>query len=340
MKKALSFGNMPNGDPVEKYTIKNNNGMEESIITLGCTLTSVIIPTPSGLVDVCLGYNNASEYLQRHSSMGAVCGRFANRIANGRFSLNNKTYQLAINNGPNHLHGGIIGYAYQIWNVSEYTESSVSFTKVSPDMEEGYPGKVNLKVTYALDDQNTLSIRYEAEADQDTILNLTNHSYWNLNGHDSGDAMNHLLQMPCSYFCPCDSNALVTGEIRSVAGTPFDFRSIHSIGSTIDTDDEQLKNGRGFDHCFLLDNSSPIILEGNLTKIRMEITTDMPAVQLYSANHLHEQTGKNNAMYFPRNSVCLETEQVPDAPNNPQFPSCVLKAGERFSSTTSHKFIY
>ena len=251
-----------------------------------------------------------------------------------------KIYQLAINNGPNHLHGGIVGYAYQIWNVSEYTESSVSFTKVSPDTEEGYPGKVNLKITYTLDDQNTLSIRYEAETDQDTILNLTNHSYWNLNGHDSGDAMNHLLQMPCSYFCPCDSNALVTGEIRSVAGTPFDFRSIHSIGSTVDADDEQLKNGSGFDHCFLLDNSSPIILEGDLTKIRMEITTDMPAVQLYSANHLHEQTGKNNAVYFPRNSVCLETEQVPDAPNNPQFPSCVLKAGEYFSSTTNHKFIY
>ena len=340
MTNPIPFGHMPDGTDVYKYTIRNHNGMEAIIITLGCTLTSVLIPTQSGPIDVCLGYNNASEYLDRHSSMGAICGRFANRIAKGIFSLNNKTYQLAINNGPNHLHGGIIGYAYQVWNVASFDVSCISFTKLSPDMEEGYPGNLSLKVTYSINDDNILSIKYEAECDQDTILNLTNHSYWNLNGHDSGNAMEHILHIPSTYFCPCDQYALVTGDIYPVKDTPFDFLNAHPIASQIECDDEQLKNGSGYDHCFLLDSSSPITLKGNITGICMEIKTDMPAVQFYTANHLHEQSGKNGAHYYPRNSVCLETEQVPDAPNKPQFPSCVLKAGEHFVSTTDHRFIF
>lgn len=337
MIQKTSFGKTAAGEEVDSYTITNSNGLSISVLTLGCTLQSVQVPYQNGKADICLGYDTPDDYLSKRSSMGAVCGRFANRIANGRFSLNGCVYQLAVNNGPNHLHGGLNGFAYRIWEVSSTSDNSVTFMRLSPDGEENYPGNLTVKVTYTLDSCNTISIRYEAVSDKDTILNLTNHAYWNLNGHDDPDAMNHLLSIPASYYCPCDNSGLVTGEIVDVDGSAFDFRDTKKICDGLKMQDPQLICGSGFDHCYLLDGSEPIFLKGDLTGITMRITTDMPAVHLYTANHLKNQTGKHGASYHPRNSVCLETEQVPDSPNKPQFPSSILKANDCFVSTTNYQ---
>ncbi len=342
MIQKHTFGTLSDGRTVESYQIIHTNGISASVMNLGCTLLSVEFPTQNGRIDVCLGYDTPQEYIDRHTSMGAVCGRFANRIAKGQFELNGISYQLPVNSGPNHLHGGVVGYAYRLWNAEIVDEHAVRFTRISPNGEESYPGTVRLAVTYTLDDDNGLSIQYDAVSDADTILNLTNHSYWNLNGYASGDAMQHTLKLPASFFCACDENALVTGEICAVSDTPFDFRKPTPISSHIakESENEQLQRGSGFDHCYLLDGQEPVVLTGDQSGISMEITTDMPAIQLYTANHLHQQSGKNGASYFPRCSVCLETEQVPDAPNKPQFPSAVLKANEPFTSITRHQFVF
>ena len=332
------FGNTQNGEPVYRYTLINKNGMRVGIMTLGATLVSVEIPTANGPVDVCLGYDSPDAYEKNRTYFGAICGRYANRVANGKFKLHNKTYQLALNDGPNHLHGGPTGFAFQIWNVIETDGHHVTFSRLSPDGEEYYPGNLKVNVTYTLEDDNTLEIRYEAESDSDTILNLTNHAYWNLNGHASGRAEEHSLTLPASYYCPTDSHALVTGEIASVDGTPFDFRTAHTIGSRINDPCEQLSYGLGYDHCYLLDGEQDIRLTGDITGITLSVKTDMPAVQLYTANQLAEHSGKYGAVYGPRSAVCLETQQVPDAPNQPQFPSAVLKSNERFVSVTEHHF--
>lgn len=334
------FGTTRDGRPVLQYTIRNANGMIVRAMTLGATVNAVLVPTANGPVDVCLGYDTAADYEVSRPYFGATCGRFANRIANGRFTLNGVTYELACNNGPNHLHGGPIGLSFRIWDAEQTAENAVTFTCLSPDGEEGYPGNLSVSVTYVLDDENVFSIRYEAVSDADTVLNLTNHTYWNLNGHDSGSALGHTLQLPCSYYCPCDENALVRGEIVPVAGTPFDFTTPHRIGERIDADDEQLRFGLGYDHCFLFDGNAPVRLVGDRTGIAFEITTDMPAVQLYTANCLIPERGKNGAAYDARHAVCLETQQVPDAPNKPQFPSALLQANEPFVSVTAHRFAF
>lgn len=340
MVQKQFFGYSKEGESIDRYVLSNENGMTAGVLSLGCTLTSVVVPTKNGPLDVCLGYDTVQEYETNRTSMGAVCGRFANRIANGTFSLNGVEYRLPINNGPNHLHGGIRGFAYRIWDAEILDEHSVRFSRTSPDGEEGYPGTLRVVVTYALDNDNSLSIRYDAISDADTVLNLTNHAYWNLNGHNAGDAMRHTLTLPASYFCPCDANALVTGDLKSVDGTPFDFRAEAALDVRLRNEqtDEQLRCGQGFDHCYLLDGGSSVVLKGDQSGVSMEITTDMPAIQLYTANHLKQQKGKDGANYAPRNSICLETEQVPDAPNNPQFPSSVLPANKPFVSVTTHRF--
>ena len=340
MQKKTFFGNTQSGEPVYRYTLTNINGMQADIMTLGCTLTSLIVPAKNGPVDVCLGYDTPSEYEQHRTFFGAICGRFANRIAEGKFKLHGKSYQLAVNDGPNHLHGGPNGFAFRVWDVAEADTQHVTFTRVSSDGEEYYPGNLRVSVTYTLDDDNTLSIRYDAISDADTILNLTNHAYWNLNGHDSGSVEHHTLTLPASYYCPTDSHALVTGELSDVTDTPFDFRTKQMIGSRIDTADVQLSYGLGYDHCYLLDGEEPVRLVGDRTGIELAVSTDLPAIQLYTANQLAAHKGKNGAVYGPRAAVCLETEQVPDAPNKPQFPSAVLKADEAFVSVTKHHFTF
>ena len=340
MMQAKPFGVTKDGRPVFSYTISNRNGMRASVMTLGATLLSVIVPQKDGEIDVALGYDTPAEYETNRPYFGAICGRYANRIARGKFTLNGKEYTLAVNNGPNHLHGGIDGLSFRIWDIVASDEGSVTLAYDSPDGEEGYPGNLRIAVTYSLDDENVLSIRYEAVSDADTVLNVTNHTYWNLNGHGSGPATGHILEMPCSYFCPCDKDALVNGEIVPVKGTPFDFLSAHAIGERINDDDEQIRFGGGYDHCFLLDGSKPIVLKGEKSGVQMEITTDLPAVQLYTANGLGAQRGKGGAAYNNRSAVCLETQSVPDSPNKPQFPSTVIKANEPFVTVTAHRFTF
>ena len=340
MINASEFGFAQNGAPVTRYTLTNRRGVRADVLTLGAALHSLVLPTAAGPVDVCLGYDTPGEYETKRSCFGATCGRFANRIRNGRFTLGRKTYSLACNDSPNHLHGGPGGFAYRVWDVSDALENAVVFSRVSPDGEEGYPGTLKVSVTYTLSDDDVLTIRYEAVSDADTVLNLTNHTYWNLNGHASGTALRHTLRLPASFFCPCDRNRLVTGELLPVAGTPFDFTTEHTIGERIQWPDEQLKNGIGYDHSFLLDGREPTVLSGDRSGIVLKITTDMPAIQLYTANFLHPQSGKGGVSYAERDAVCLETQQLPDAPNNPQFPSALLKAGERFVSETRHQFFF
>ncbi len=340
MAEKVFFGNTQNGEAVYRYTLMNKNGMRVVVMTLGATLVSVEIPTANGPVDVCLCYDTPDAYETHRTYFGAICGRYANRIANGRFDLHHKTYRLALNDGPNHLHGGPTGFAFRTWDVPDADDYHVVLTRLSPDGEEYYPGNLQVNVIYTLDDNNTLSIRYEAESDADTVLNLTNHAYWNLNGHASGSAEGHILTLPASYYCPTDRHALVTGDIASVDGTPFDFRMAQSIGSRVNDPCEQLSYGLGYDHCYLINSMQEIRLVGDKTGIAMSLKTDMPAVQLYTANQLDKHRGKEGAVYGPRCAVCLETQQVPDAPNQPQFPSAVLKANERFISVTTYHFTF
>lgn len=321
-----------------RYVLTNSNGVKATFLPLGCTLASLTIPNGDDEIDVCLGYDQQHDYFLSRTYFGAVCGRYANRIAGGRFEINGTEYQLSVNDAPNHIHGGILGFSHVIWNVESYSDQSITFSRLSPDGEESYPGNLNVTITYTLTDSNILSFNVEAISDQDTILNLTNHTYWNLNGHDSGTAMNHVLTIPAHYYCPCDAGALVTGEIEGVQGTPFDFRVPKSISPSIEEEHIQLQLGKGFDHCYLLDNNLPIVLKGNLSGIEMSITTDLPAVQLYTANHIHEEAGKNGVIYHSRNAVCLETEQVPDAPNKPQFPSALIHAGQLYTCHTDYHF--
>ena len=328
------------GAAERRYVLTNRNGMKASFLPLGCTLVSLIIPKDGKDIDVCLGYDTQEQYRCSRTYFGAVCGRYANRIAGGRFEIGGTEYRLTINDAPNHIHGGTLGFSHRIWNVDSISDRSVTFSRLSPDGEESYPGNLVVKITYMLSDDNTLSFAFEAVSDRDTVLNLTNHTYWNLNGHDSGTAMNHILKIPSHYFCTCDGNALVIGDIEAVAGTPFDFTSPKSISPSIEEQNEQLRLGMGFDHCYLLDNSKPIVLKGDLTGIEMSITTDLPAVQLYTANHVHEERGKKGVVYHSRSAVCLETEQVPDAPNKPQFPSALICAGEKYAFHTDYHFTF
>lgn len=323
-----------------RYILKNRNGMKAVFLPAGCILASLIIPVNGKDTDVCLGYDAQDEYLSSRTYFGAVCGRYANRIARGKFSIAGTEYSLVINDEPNHIHGGIQGFSHRIWDVESASDDAVTFSRLSPDGEESYPGNLKVKTTYALGDDNTLSLTFEAVSDRDTILNLTNHTYWNLNGHDSGTAMNHILSIPAHYFCPCDANALVTGSIEPVDGTPFDFTAPKPISPSVEEDNEQLRLGKGFDHCYLLDGGKPIVLTGDRSGITMSITTDMPAVQLYTANHVHDVVGKNGAVYHVRDAVCLETEQVPDAPNSPQFPSALIRAGQIYSFHTDYHFTF
>lgn len=338
--KQQSFGATQNGQPVEQYTICNRNGLSATLMTLGAAVTNFRIPTRCGEKDVALGYVSPAVYEEKRTYFGATCGRFANRIAAGQFTLNGKSYTLATNDGPNHLHGGTVGFSFRIWDVADVQENAITFSTFSPDGEEGYPGNLRVSVTYSLDDENVFSIRYEALSDADTVLNLTNHTYWNLNGHDDGSILGHSLCIPASYFCPCDANALVTGEIVPVCGTPFDFTTPHTVGERIHADNEQLRFGKGYDHCFLLDGDKPITLKSDKTGIEMEITTDLPAVQLYTANYVNGHPGKEGMVYHEHSALCLETQQVPDAPNKPQFPSALLKANEPFVSVTAHRFTF
>ncbi len=345
------FGVLPDGDSVQAFTLTNAHGVQARVITYGAIIQSLKVPDRNGnLGDVVLGFDDLAGYLGETPYFGAIIGRYGNRIGGARFELDGAVYQLAANNGPNHLHGGVRGFDKVVWDAEAVEAGSwagVVFRRTSPAGEEGYPGTLTVQVSYTLTDADELVFEYHATTDAPTPVNLTQHSYFNLAGDGSGDVLGHLLTLHASRFTPVDAGLIPTGEIASVERTPFDFRTPHAIGERIGDDDEQLRLGGGYDHNFVLDRegAAPDTLalaarvEEPGTGRFMEVRTTEPGVQFYSGNFLDGSiTGKNGAVYGHRYGFCLETQHFPDSPNKPLFPSTILRPGEEYRTRTVLKF--
>tara|TARA_R110000868_G_scaffold366839_1_gene629768 strand:- start:8436 stop:9542 length:1107 start_codon:yes stop_codon:yes gene_type:complete len=342
------FGTTPEGDRVDRYTLKNSSGMTVDIITYGGIITSLKVPNKVGVSeDVVLGYDNLGQYLESSPYFGAIIGRYGNRIAKGKFSVDGIEYSLAVNNGENHLHGGIKGFDKVIWEASTETTENFAALKLvylSRDMDEGFPGNLNNTVTYTLNEDNSLDIGYEATTDKKTIVNLTNHSYFNLSGDFSTTVLDHVLSLNADHYLPVDNTLIPTGEIAVVADSPFDFRQPTSIGSRIEGDDDQLKKGGGYDHCWVLnDQKTGVRLAATVYDPAsgrvLEVLTNEPGVQFYSGNFLDGSLPtKQGGTYKKRSGFCLETQHYPDSPNQLDFPSVILDKGEKYSSKTTFKF--
>lgn len=339
-----NFGITSDGKEVKLLIIENSNGVKAQVTTFGAALQSFYAPDKNGkLDDIVLSYDNVKGFEDDDKYFGATVGRCANRIQGGEFTINNKKYSLAINNGPNHLHGGLKGFDKAVWDIKSTDSNSVTLSHFSPDGEEGYPGNLTVLVTYSLSDNNELSIKYLAESDKDTVVNLTNHSYFNLGGHASGSIVNEVLMLNSDFFTPADETSIPTGELRSVEGTPMDFRTPKVVGKDIDSDYEQIVFGKGYDHNWMLNANGDLSilsaeLVDNSTGRKLEMYTDCPAVQVYTANYLDKGlVGKENTRYDFRDGICLETQYVPNAINDKNFKSTLLKAGEKYSHTTIYK---
>jgi len=343
------FGSTPDGAAVELFTMKNAGGMEVRAISYGGTIISLKTPDRTGaLGDIVLGFDNLQAYLDGTPYFGAIIGRYGNRIGGARFELDGVTYPLAANDGPNHLHGGVKGFDKVVWEGEPFGNESgvgVVFRYASPDGEEGYPGALQVQVTYTLTDANELVVDYLATTDKATPVNLTQHSYFNLAGQGSGDILGHELTLAAASFTPVDATLIPTGEIVPVAGTPFDFRTPHAIGERIDADDQQIQFGGGYDHNWVLSGPQQdgMTLAARVfeptTGRTMEILTTEPGIQFYSGNFLDGSlTGKGGAVYNYRNGFCLETQHYPNSPNEPEFPSTVLRPGEEYRTTTVFRF--
>ncbi|MDW3192896.1 MAG: aldose epimerase family protein [Cytophagales bacterium] len=340
-----TFGKMPDGEEVHEYTISNSNGMQVSIITYGGIIRTLLVPDKNGeLADVVLGYDSLQGYLDSNPYFGAIVGRYGNRIAKGQFSLDGADYQLATNNLGNHLHGGVIGFDKVLWEATVMQEGAgpvLRMTYLSKDMEEGYPGNLEVTVDYRLTEENELSIEYQATTDKKTIVNLTSHSYFNLSS--AADILSHQLQINAANYLPIDET-LIPLDITPVADTPFDFKILKAIGTDINQQDEQLTNGAGYDHCWVLDASDEHMnlaarLYDAQSGRKMEMYTTEPGLQFYSGNFLDGTiTGKGSKVYHRRSGLCLETQHFPDSPNRPDFPSTILSPGEVYRTKTVHKF--
>jgi aldose 1-epimerase len=341
------FGQMPDPSSVDLVALTNANGMQVSITAFGATVQSLTAPGRDGrFEDVVLGFENVDGYLAGHPYFGAIVGRYGNRIAKGRFTLDGIEYTLATNNGDNHLHGGSRGFDKVKWSMGAVneTENSVTLTYVSPNGEEGYPGEVSLSVTYTLTDDNSLRIDYEGTTSAPTHLNMTNHSYFNLAGQSSGDILEHAVEIAADRFTPVDSGLIPSGELRRVEGTAFDFRQARTIGSRIGDADEQLEFARGYDHNWVLNRAgeglqlAARVYEPGSGRI-MEVLTTEPGMQFYTGNFLDgSHVGKEGAVYDHRSAFCMETQHFPDTPNQPDFPSTVLRPGETYATTTIYRF--
>lgn len=334
------FGQTKDGKAVNAYCLANSCGALATILDYGCTVQSLKVPNAQGgLTDVVLGYDTIEEYENNDGYLGAAIGRFANRIGKSEFTLGGKTYALARNDGENHLHGGIKGFDKYIWSASANGDT-LEFSRISPDGEENYPGKLTVKITYELTDENALKIFYDAETDADTVINLTNHSYFNLNG--SGSALTHTLQVFAEQFTENDDHCLPTGKILTTLGTPFDFSTPKTVGLDIDADDIQLHNGNGYDHNFVLSASAELkkaaVLYSPESGIEMTTLTTLPGMQVYSSNWLSPRKGKNGSQIDRRCAICLETQVFPNALACPNFPSPILRAGEHFHTETVYRF--
>ena len=348
-----AFGRMPDGTRIELFTLTNSHGMEVRTIPYGAVIVSVRVPDRDGhFDDVVLGFGTLEGYLTKSRYFGAVAGRFANRIAKGRFVLDGKTYQLATNNGPNHLHGGVKGFDKVVWHAEPFERDGnvgVVYTHASADGDEGYPGAVNVRVIYTLTPSNQLIVDYDAKTDKPTIVNLTQHSYFNLAGEGSGDILSHQLTIDAARFTPIDETLIPTGDLAPVAGTPFDFRKSIAIGARINADDQQLRNAAGYDHNFVLNrpraHGAPlsILHAARLVDPKsgraLDVSTSEPGMQFYSGNFLDgSATGKSGRAYERRHGLCLETQHFPDSPNHQNFPSTIIRPGRPYRSRTIFAF--
>lgn len=335
------FGTLNTGENIDIYHLENTSGAFVEILNFGCRLVKIVIPNRSGdMTDVCLGFDNSESYEQDSASLGAVVGRVANRIKNGRFTLNDIDYQLACNNGTNHLHGGIVGYGSKCWK-AEIRDDKLTFTMHSADGEEGYPGNLILNVTYGWSEDNELSILYEASTDADTLLNVTSHGYFNLNGAGSSNILSHELFIDADMITELDDTQTPTGKLLPVEGTPFDFRIMHTIGKLLSSEHEQLQKFGTYDHNFVINGTGlreAAVLQSRESGIRMTCFTDQPGIQLYVADSANPLMGKNRKIYERQSSVCLETQHFPDAVNHDNFPSIVLTPDEPFRSKTLYHF--
>lgn len=341
------FGKIPEGIAVDIYTLRNSNGMEARIMTYGGIVVSLKTPDKSGKFDdVVMGYDTLDAYITRNPFFGALVGRYGNRIAKGKFSLNGKTYSLATNNnGVNHLHGGIKGFDKVVWAAKALETSNgpaLQLSYLSKDGEEGFPGNLSVTATYTVTPDNALRLDFEATTDKPTICNLTHHSYFNF--HGGGDVMGYLVQINAEKFTPVDVTLIPTGELRPVAGTPLDFRKPTAIGARIDSDDEQLEFAKGYDHNWVFDK--PLGQLGVVARVvdkasgrSMEVLTTEPGMQFYTGNHLDGTIiGKGGQAYERRHAFCMEPQHFPDSPNQPHFPSVELKPGQVYKNTIIYKF--
>lgn len=345
--RAEDFRAVIDGKQTSLCVLTNRSGAELVVLNYGAKIVSLMVPDKNGkLVDVVLGHASIDEYLKSEEPyFGAVCGRTANRIAHGKFKIEDVEYKLAVNNGPNSLHGGLKGFNAVVWDVLNVSENSVELHYLSKDGEEGYPGNLNVYVTYTLTEENALDISYRAQTDKTTILNLTNHSYFNLSGEGDAYIGDHLLTINADTYLPTDDTAIPYGKADSVKGTPMDFTTPHTIGERINEDFEQLRFGKGYDHTFVLNKKSENeyvyagVCRSPKTGIKMEMFTTEPGMQLYTGNWMTGRfKAKNGHRYPERSAVCFEMQHFPDSINKPDYPSIMLKPEELFSSRTTYKF--
>jgi aldose 1-epimerase len=344
-----SFGKTGLGENIDLYTLRNIHGVEAKITNYGGIVVSLKVPDRNGKFDdVVLGFKDLADYLKPGPYFGALIGRYGNRIAKGRFTLNGVEYKLAVNNGENHLHGGIKGFDKVIWAgnklMGKAEGPALVLDYISNDGEEGYPGNLNVRVVYTLTNKNELKIEYSATTDKDTVTNLTHHSYFNLAGEGNGDILNTRVTINADRFVPTDAGSIPLGELRKVSGTPFDFLTAHAIGERINQDDEQIKFGSGYDHTWVI-NGPPGVMRLAATAYEatsgrvMQVWTTEPGVQFYTGNFLDGTlTGKAGKLYPRRSGFCFETQHYPDSPNQPSFPTTTLKKGATYKSTTIYRF--
>lgn len=344
MEKEI-LGKSRDGKAIEAFVLRNNGGVEVRILSYGGRISHLRVPDRHGKSEnIVLGFDHWENYLQKNPYFGAIVGRYANRIAKGRFQLDGQAYELERNNGENHLHGGLCGFDSKVWTAqAEPQTNSLVLEYVSPDGEEGYPGKLRVEVRYTLTQEDELEVHYKASCDRKTVLNLTQHSYFNLSGDFSKDILDHELQLEADTFLPVTPEMIPTGALEPVAGTAFDFRSWKTLGADIGNREQQLLLANGYDHCLIIRGTGmrrAAQLRHPKSGRGLEVLTTEPGMQLYSANWLDGSLPRGDGGFYQRRSgLCLETQHFPDSPNQPQFPSVVLEPGELFTSTTVFRFL-